>query len=288
MQKKINPKTIKALALDLDGTALLPDTSLGERTLDCLKKLLARNMQVILCTGRAVEAAEPYRAAMGAEGPMVYFNGAEVVDMPWGKMLNADLLELDVADFGIDLARSMGVHYQLYLPPGAAPAGAVNSRWETLVIDKPTAEAEMYQKHTGIRPVVKDLKAAIATPGLAGCVKAMFITEPARHDEIRQKMLDRFGSRIYTARTSPTFLEIMNAGVSKGAGLTIAMKYRGLKAEEVLALGDEENDLLMFETAGFSAAPANAREKIKEAADRVFGSNAEEGLAVFLKEIFGL
>jgi hydroxymethylpyrimidine pyrophosphatase-like HAD family hydrolase len=47
----------------------------------------------------------------------------------------------------------------------------------------------------------------------------MFIVEPALHDEIRKKMIDRFDRRIYVARTFPTFLEVMNAGVSKGAGL---------------------------------------------------------------------
>jgi hydroxymethylpyrimidine pyrophosphatase-like HAD family hydrolase len=123
-------------------------------------------------------------------------------------------------------------------------------------------------------------------PGLAGCIKAMFITDPSRHDEIRRKMLDRFGSRIYVARTFPTFLEIMNAGVSKGAGLKTAMQCRGLKREEVIAVGDEENDLPMFREAAFSAAPANGREKVKEAACHVFGSNAEEGLAAFLEELF--
>jgi hydroxymethylpyrimidine pyrophosphatase-like HAD family hydrolase len=93
---------------------------------------------------------------------------------------------------------------------------------------------------------------------------------------------------VYVAQTYPTFLEVMNAGVSKGEGLKIAMKYRGLKPEQVIALGDEENDLPMFSVAALSAAPANAKEKVRLAADRVFTSNAEEGAAVFLEDIFGL
>ncbi|MDR2435465.1 MAG: Cof-type HAD-IIB family hydrolase [Treponema sp.] len=285
MQKQLNSKTIKALALDLDGTALLPDNTLGERTAKCLRNLISRGIQVIFCTGRAIEGAERFRIAIGAEGPMVFFNGAEVADMPSGEIISADLLDLDVVNFGIDLARSMGVHYQIYLPAGTAVDG-VKSKWEALVVDKPTPESEMYRNHTGIVPLVKDLKELCATPGLRGCVKVMFITDPARHDEIRQKTLDRFGSKVYVARTFPTFLEIMNAGVSKGEGLKTAMKRRGLEAGEVIALGDEENDLLMFNVAGFSAAPANAREKVRAAADLVFASNAGEGLAVFLEDLF--
>jgi hydroxymethylpyrimidine pyrophosphatase-like HAD family hydrolase len=64
------------------------------------------------------------------------------------------------------------------------------------------------------------------------------------------------------------------------------MECRGLKPEEVFAFGDEENDIPMFDVAGFSAAPSNAREKVRQAADFVFGSNAEEGLAAFLEKMF--
>ncbi len=272
---------IKALALDLDGTALKPDTSLGERTTKVLKELISRGYYVLFCTGRAVEAAEKYRRAIGAAGPMVFFNGAEVIDMPSGNIISMNLLDLEVVKFGIEIARSMGVHFQIYLPPGI---DCGNGKYEALVVDKLSPEAEMYRNHTGIIPVVKDLKEAIAIPGLRGCIKAMFITDPARHDEIRNKMIERFGDRIYIARTYATFLEIMNAGVSKGEGLKIVMENLGLKREEVMALGDEENDILMFNVAGFSAAPENAREKVKASADYIFASNADEGIAAFLEE----
>ena len=274
---------IKALALDLDGTALLPDTTMGERTVKVLIELKERGIQTVLCTGRAIEAAEKYRKAIGAEGPMVYFNGAEVVDMPAGAILSAAMLELEVVDFCIDLARALDIHFQVFFPPGIIEG---KDRWEALVIEKTRPESEVYRNHTGIIPVTRNLKTLISAPGLRGCVKAMFICEPARHDEIRAKLAGRFGSKIYVARTYPTFIEVMNAGVSKGEGLKTALKYRGLNTAEVLALGDEENDLLMFTVSGLSAAPANARDHVREKADFIFGSNAEEGIAAFLAEKF--
>jgi len=276
-------KKIKALALDLDGTALLPDTVMGERTVTVLKELIARGMQVFFCTGRAIEAAERYRAAIGASGPMVFFNGAEVVDVPSGTILKSTMLDLDVVDFCIDMSRSQNIHFQIYLPPGIIEGA---DKWEALVIDRQTPEAEMYRKHTGIIPVTRNLKEAINIPGVQGCVKAMFICEPERHEEIRAQLFERFGDTIYAARTFPTFFEVMNAGVSKGDGLKTAMEHRGLSADAVLAIGDEENDLLMFDVAGLSAAPANAREKVRARADFVFASNTEEGLAAFLEERF--
>jgi Cof subfamily protein (haloacid dehalogenase superfamily) len=273
---------IKALALDLDGTILRPDTTLSERTVLVLKACMGRGVQIILCTGRAVAGAERFRQAIGTEGPMVYYNGAEVVDMPAGTVLSAALLDLEVADFCIDLARQRGLHFQVFSP--AIPGGL----GETLMIEKNGPEAEMYRRHTGIRPVLGDLKKAIAGGGMPGCIKGMFIAEPEAQEQIRPLLAERFGGRVYTARTFPTFLEIMPAGVSKGSGLRAALERRGLDAAAVIALGDEENDLPMFETAGFSAAPANAKEKVRQAADVVIGSNADDGAAVFLEEFFRL
>ena len=280
---------IKALAIDLDGTTLLPDAVLGELTRDCIRKLISNGMQIIISTGRAIEASEKYRSAFGAEGPMVFFNGAEVADVPSGKILHANLIELDVVDFGTDIARDLGVHYQVYLPAGISPDTGKEDpqrKWEALLIDRPGPEAEYYYKHTGITPIVKNLKNVAEMPDLKGCIKGMYIADPSLHDEIRRRMKERFGDRISVMRSYPTFLEIINTGVSKGEGLKIAMRHRELKPEEVIAFGDEENDLSMFPAAGFSAAPANAREKIREAADFVYGSNAEEGLALWLEKIF--
>jgi len=288
MSKIIEPDKIKALAIDLDGTTLLPQGILGKRTRDCLRKLISRGMQIIISTGRAIESAEKYRSAIGAAGPMVFFNGAEVADVPSGKILHTNCISMDIVDFGTDIARELGIHYQVYLPSGISPeTGKEDSKqlWETLLIEKYGPEAEFYYNHTGITAVIKDLKKVAALP-VNGCIKGMFIADPSLHDEVRKRMYERFGGNVNVMRSYPTFLEIINAGVSKGEGLRIAMQHRGLKPEEVIAFGDEENDLPMFTVAGFSAAPENAREKIREEADFIYGPNTEEGLAVYLESAF--
>jgi Cof subfamily protein (haloacid dehalogenase superfamily) len=274
------PHDIKALALDLDGTALRPDNTLSGRTVSALKECLDRDIQVILCTGRAIAAAEPYRTAIGAEGPMVYYNGAEVVDMPVGIVISSTLLDLDAVDFCVDLARRRGIHFQAFFP--AVPGGM----GEILMIEKEGPEADLYRRHTGIQPVLGDMKQIIAGGTAPGCLKGMFIAEPEVQDTLRPLLRERFGGRIYAARTYPVFLEIMAAGVSKGAGLRAAMKKRGLDAAGVIALGDEENDLPLFEAAGFSVAPANAKETVRAAAGTIIGANTGDGVAAYLEGLF--
>jgi len=288
MSRTLDPKAIRGLAIDLDGTTLLPEGILGNRTRDCLRKLISRGMQIIISTGRAIEASEKYINAINAQGPMVFFNGAEVVDVPYGKVLHTNCISMDVVDFGADIAQELDVLYQVYLPAGISPDTGKKDekqKWEALIINKHGPEAEYYIKHTGITPVVKDLKSIAALP-LEGCIKGMFIADPSLHDKIRQKMTERFGDQISIMRSYPTFLEIINKGVSKGEGLKIAMLHRGLKPEEVIAFGDEENDLSMFTAAGFAAAPGSAREKIQEAADLIYGSILNEGLAEYLEKVF--
>jgi Cof subfamily protein (haloacid dehalogenase superfamily) len=241
-----------------------------------------RGIELILCTGRAIEAAEPFRASLAAGGAMVYFNGAEVVDMPGGEVLHAQLLDSAAVDFCVDLSRSMGVYYQVFFP------GTPEYPRGRLMAERQSAETEMYRKHTGIQTVIGDLKEALAEPGIVGCIKSMFLAEPEIQDAVRPRLVERFGGGIYVARTLRTFLEVMAAGVSKGSGLAFALKHRGLDGGGVIALGDEENDLPMFEIARLSLAPANAKEKVREAADRVIGSNAEDGVAAFLEDFFDL
>ena len=116
----------------------------------------------------------------------------------------------------------------------------------------------------------------------------MFLAEPEVQAALRPKIVGRFGKSIYMAQTLWNFLEIMDVKVSKGQGLKSIMEHCSLKPEEVIAFGDEENDLPMFAVAGFSVAPSNAKDHVKAAADIVIGSNAEDGVAAFLEEFFSL
>ncbi|MDR1059409.1 MAG: Cof-type HAD-IIB family hydrolase [Treponema sp.] len=280
MNLPINPAHIKALALDLDGTVLGPGAALSDRTRKTINACREKGLQLIVATGRAIEAAERFRVPLGAEGPMVYFNGAIVADMPGGAILNSTLLDFEVVDFCIDLARSMGAYYQVFFP------GTQENPRQRLMAEKEGAEREMYFNHTGIRAEIGNLKEAAA--GFPGCIKSMFVAEPGLQDALRPRIEERFGDTIYIAATLRNFLEIMDRRVSKGQGLRFVMDRRSLKPEGVMAFGDEENDIPMFEAVRFSAAPANAKDTVKARADLVIGPNTEDGVAAFLEEFFGL
>ena len=280
-----DPKNIKALSIDLDGTMLAPGAVLSERTARTLKLCMQRGLRVIIATGRAMEAAEPFRAAIGATGPMIYYNGAVVLDTPGNNVLNTILMDKKAAEYCLDLAREMGVYCQIYFPNEISTGGDKGS-YIPLLANRNSEELDMYHKHTGVLAAFADLKEELARPDLPGCVKTMFLVEPEVIAELRPKLEKHFGNNAYIAMSHPTYLEVMHPKASKGYGLEFVMQHCSLKKEEIIAFGDEENDLPMFKAAGFSVAVASAKPNVKAKADLIIGSNAEDGLAVFLEEFF--
>jgi hypothetical protein len=276
------PKNIKALVLDLDGTVLAPGSVLSKRTINTIKACKQKGLHIIIATGRAIEAAEPFRAPLEAEGPMIYYNGAVVADMPTGKLLKTTMLDKEAVDFCVDLSRDRGVFYQVFFQGGKEDSRMI------LIAEKDASERNMYYDHTGLLPELGDLKEVLRRPDLAGCIKSMFLVEPEVQAGLRPILDKHFGNSVYIAQTHRSFLEIMDAKASKGQGLKFVMECLSLKSEEIIAFGDEENDLPLFDFAGFSAAPSNAKDSVKAAADIVIGSNAEDGVAVFLEDFFML
>ena len=268
--------------MDLDGTVLNPQTALSERTVRAVKACRQRGLRIIIATGRSIDGAEPFREALGVEGPMIYCNGAVVADIPAGRLISSTLLDKEAASCCVDISRELGAYFQVFFPRD------IKERRAAIMAEYDGPEREMYFNHTGIRAEIGNLKQALSQPDMEGCIKGIFLAEPEAQIAIRAKIEERLGKGIYIVQTLRTFLEVMNTGVSKGQGLKLVMEHCAIKREEVLAFGDEENDLPMFTVAGFAAAPSNAKESVKSAADIVIGSNAEDGVAAFLEMFFRL
>ena len=280
----MNFAEVKALAFDLDGTLLAPGAVLSERTKKAIRACVDRGLKIIISTGRAAEAAEKFRLALDISGPMIYFNGAVVADMPRGDILNFCYLDKKTADICVDLSREYKCFCLVYLP------GSEGIKKTRLVGEYDCPERDVYYKHTGLLAEIVDIKdelnRQVSLHGEASsCIKLMFLVEPDVQDIIRPKLEKLLGNSVYMTRTLYNFLEVMNANVSKGKGLSFVMDHLSLKKEEVIAFGDDENDIPMFSVAGFSAAPSNAKDSVKSRAGMVIGSNADDGVAKFLEEL---
>lgn len=269
---------LRAVAVDLDGTALLPDSTFSERTLRAFKRCGEGGIQVLIATGRSPSSAERFRAVLGVEGPMIYYNGAAVVDAPSGKILASTPVPTDVIAGCLEIAREQDLHFQAFLSD------------ERLVCRDVRQESVMYRDHTGLQGEAVDFDELLSRTGPAAptFIKGMYIAEPERFPPAEAAIDARFGTRVYRARTYRTFLEIMNNGVSKGNALKIALKLRGVECGDCVAFGDAENDGPLLEAAGWGVAMANASPSLKKAADDIALSNVEDGVAAYIETLLAL
>lgn len=268
---------VSAVAVDLDGTVLRPDSSVSERTLRAFRLCAERGVAAMIVTGRSPAAAEKVRAALGFTGPQVYYNGAAVVDMPAGRVLATTPVHSDVVEFCLGAARERDVHFHAFLPEG------------TLVFERERQELDYYRTRTGLVGERVDFDRLIGSQRATGghFIKCMFIAEPPVLAALQAAVSGRFGGGVYLSRSHSTFLEILAPSVSKGNALKVAMTLRGLDPSGSIAFGDEENDIPLLEGAGFGVAMGNAIGALKSRADAVAPSNEEDGVAFFLEQIFG-
>ena len=129
---------------------------------------------------------------------------------------------------------------------------------------------------------VKDLGEFLRTSG----VKVMKMGAFVLKDGLAQELLEK-GSPIpgiVFLRTGDGIIELNSIHASKGNALCTLCKKLGISMENVLAIGDNENDISMLQAAGISAAMENAEDDVKQAAKFVAGHNEEDGAAHFLEE----
>ena len=148
---------------------------------------------------------------------------------------------------------------------------------------------------TAISATTRYMKSYVATIPLVFCeaekmdpatqfLKVMMIDEP----EILDKAIARIPAEVkekYTVlKSAPYFLEILDKRVNKGTGVKSLADALGIKPEEIMALGDQENDIAMIEFAGMGVAMDNAIPSVKDVANFVTKSNLEDGVAYAIEK----
>ena len=113
--------------------------------------------------------------------------------------------------------------------------------------------------------------------------KVLFIAEPSRIPAMARKLEAHFEGKAEVVQSHAQFVEVVPPDVTKGRALAWLADYLHAAQSEVLAVGDQQNDLSMLQWAGFGVAMANAVDAVKQAADWIAPSADEDGVAVALE-----
>ncbi len=259
---------IKLIAIDLDGTLLTDEKTISDKNKAILSKAKKQGVKVVICTGRPLIAIESYLNRLELRDPGDYsitFNGGAIQKNDTGEELLSYALTLrDVQDMA-------EVMTELDLPLDIISVDTC--------INLTTSKSQKSLYKT-LNPLLKfktmspeELDDSIIFNKMVVGVDADYLDEKLKG--LSKEWYERFN--IMKSRTC--LLEIIHSDVSKANGIDLLAKKLGIEQSEVMAIGDEENDVSMIEYAGMGVVMANGNERVKKLAQFVTKSNEEDGVA---------
>lgn len=263
--------TYKMIVLDLDDTLLREDGTISPRTKQTLMAAQDAGVKVVLASGRPTYAmwALAEELNLADYGSFILsFNGGKITNCQTKEDIFSCTLNPETAHQLLDVSKREGVNILTYVG-------------DDIITDETSKYIEVEAKLTGMPlVVVDDFKAAVSTP----VVKVMMLEEPEKLALVEQKLQQEFKGNLSVVRSKPFFLEFTEDGIDKGRSLDKLIEQLGIKQEEVIAIGDGNNDLTMIEFAGLGVAMENANDTVKAAADYITASNMNDGVANVVEE----
>lgn len=264
---------IKMVICDMDGTLLNSNLEISQQNLQAIADLREKGIRFCIATGRPEQLVKEYIEPLRMKDPMIMYNGS-VIGHPFEKEKLYELkLENNDMKAIIEYCEENDVIYMPYT--------------KDKIISKPNYRVDFFEKRNESlaeknKCVFKDIRNIDDI--LDNSVNKILIIE---NNEEKFKKVNEFVNKFEqfeVASSQKGFIDINPKGASKGNALRILANHFGYKLDEIVAFGDQDNDVSMLEVAGISIAMANASEKAKNAADYITDSNNNSGVAKWINE----
>lgn len=254
---------IKLAAFDIDDTLLNKENELPELTLLALQKAHKSGVIITLVSGRAYPSAYKIAQKLSFNVPIICYNGAVIKEADISTPIFISYLEQNTVRQMVDYCHKYGLYLQMYDEQDNIVVEKINK--------KTLADPDYY--NTGCREVGDFNKLQeIKTP------KMMIFDTPDNILSLQKKLQQLFYGRLYFTKSKNHLLEMMAPGVDKAVSLARFAEGRHCSAEEIMACGDNANDIEMVKWAGVGVAVANATPELKAAADYVCEYERSEGV----------
>lgn len=269
----------KMLVMDMDGTLLTDDKRISDRNKKALKSAADRGVKIAISTGRIFASAKIYGEMIGVKTPIIASNGAYIREGDSDRIIHSRPLGEKNARDILGICQKYGLYCQLYTS-------------DTIFTEKIIYSSANYDKWNRALPEDKRVKLKVVDKSSwddvidqnrGSILKALF-TEPdaeklmAVHEEISNLNVE-----ITNSAYSSTF-EVMDKGVTKGKAVEALAKYLNIDRQDVICMGDSENDISMVEYAGLGIAMENGSDEIKKASGFVTLSNEQDGVAYAIEK----
>ena len=259
-------KRYKLLAIDVDGTLLDDQHRLSEENVRTIRIVQQAGVKVVLFSGRGYSALQEIILKLGLKEAVVTQNGSLIMDCRGEQVLHRAMISPDDCMEILNYCRDIGADPLIY------QGDAVYSKLSGHYLD--IFETCMDQKVT----YTEDLEACYGRQPLG---KILILDQPERVRQIQDWISAHFNHRVKASRAYDYSLEI--GGSTKGDALEWLASCYNIRSEEIMAIGDGENDMEMLAFAGLGVAMQGAMERVRQSAKYVTGSNNENGVAYAIK-----
>ena len=287
---------LKMIVMDMDGTLLKHDQTIGETTKFELAKAQTKGVLFVLASGRHPKVLHRNGIELGmdkAKGYYIGVNGGEIRRCDTMQILKKITLTVDEIREVITFAKlhqieAMAVGDESildFIPEELMQRKRDYRDAKGMDINVPLTAGtfglvvDQRRNYTSIR-FAQDVF-EITTEANKIC----FAQDTDKLDEFGRLVREKFGQRFSIALTSASWLELTPKQADKGIALKSLMDLEGITCDEVLVFGDGENDLPLFRESKHSVAMGNAMDSVKKAAIYVTDSNENDGIGNFLKKI---
>lgn len=283
LEFNVTPPPIRLLAIDIDGTLLNPTMQVSQPDLAAIRRAYQLGIEVVLVTGRRHTFALPIAQSFGFDFWMISSNGAITRSLR-GETFHRDLLPAATCrkicqamnDFRGNIVITFDTNEKgAIVLERMDEIGASIQRW----LEKNMNYIEF------VIPVENSLT--------SDPVQAMFCGTIARmHQALAALQASGLGDEITVLRTEYphrdlSIVDVLNRDCSKGHALERWARHRGIPREQVMAIGDNYNDIEMLAFAGLPFVMGNASEELRRTGWTVTLRNDESGVAAAIEQVLG-
>lgn len=260
------------IAMDLDGTLLNTRSQLSNKSIDTIEKLKNEGKYIIIASGRTygeiIRLIEPLNLLDYRKAFLICYNGVLTVKThPFTVLMKEVLHKEDIQSIikaigPTDIKYHIFAENKLYLSHdivlSLAPHQSENTEIIKIDMSRYDLEDDVY--------------------------KILFYAEKRRLEQFKKDMPALITEKYGVVRSNEQLLEIFHKEGSKGHALAFLAKYLHIPAEEVIAFGDEENDITMIQFAGLGIAMGNAKPDVISASKHITLTNEYDGVAVAIEK----
>ena len=280
----------KLITIDLDGTLLNKYGEVTEYTKDVIKKTTEKGVLVVLASGRISESVLTIAKEIGANKYYISGNGSVLYDMQKDQIIYENYLNKEKVLEIIELCDKNSIYYNIYTE-NAVLAKSLNynvafynyentkkssdKKTDINIVD----DMYNYIKNSNINKFLKITICDESKIVFSSIIKKIKNIEDIDVLEVSHMSQKKIKTGTKEVEVGYFYTEVSSKNVDKWYAIEKVMQIENIKQEEVMALGDNNNDIVMIKNAGLGVAMGHSNNEVKKVADYITENNNEDGVA---------